>query len=200
MVTLTSTLCRLVHWCSLHLFCIYFGVPEFTSLQKYAYMYGWKRDGSGELCVCVCVCRWGSPGTRRAIKPVCSPVGEERTKAKCQRQMDSVIATCAAGPTTKTPRERVCACVDCVRLRSLCVVTCAYMFLKMQPTHWNAQKNTSSVLYILPGLFLKYSRANFFIEIKFCVWLILIYNPLILTIKNPLSYLNYPSCMYCAHV
>lgn len=67
--------------------------------------------------VCLYVCVWlGFPWDQGAIKPVCSPVGEERNKAKCQRQMASVIATWAAGPSTKAPRESVCACVDCVCL------------------------------------------------------------------------------------
>lgn len=54
----------------------------------------------------ICVCSWVSPWDHRAVKPVCSPVGEERNKAKCQRQMASVIATCAAGPATKTLRGK----------------------------------------------------------------------------------------------
>lgn len=46
--------------------------------------------------VCVCVCVVGGGGSSwdsRAIKPVCYLVGEERNKAKCQRQMASVTAT-----------------------------------------------------------------------------------------------------------
>lgn len=58
----------------------------------------------------------GFPWDQGTIKPVCSPVGEERKEAKCQRQMASVTATLAAGPTTKAPRKSVRTCVDCVGL------------------------------------------------------------------------------------
>lgn len=94
--------------------------------------YGWKRDGTGELCVSL-----GFPWDRGAIKPVCSPVGEERNKAKCQRQMASVIATCATGPTTKTLRVCVCVCWSVCLCRWVCLweKQCTHMHIQSLCCH-----------------------------------------------------------------
>ena len=159
----------------------------------------WYRGNACvHVCVCVCVCvraSLGFPWDQGAIKPVCSPVGEERNKAKCQRQMASVIATCAAGPTTKTQRESVCACVDCMRLcrwacpsetqwahvhmQSLCWNMCTYsMFLKTQTSTlvWHKQwvvcyecvTRLAWHYWVTGRKMCEILGANLFIETKFC--------------------------------
>lgn len=110
----------------------------------------------------ICVCSWVSPWDHRAVKPVCSPVGEERNKAKCQRQMASVIATCAAGPATKTLRGK--ARVDVSTQVTAFVLSHAFMrYRKCKPTQQQKNKKICPSnfltcfqrrIYKMPGIFL----------------------------------------------
>lgn len=118
----------------------------------------------------ICVCSWVSPWDHRAVKPVCSPVGEERNNAKCQRQMASVIATCAAGPATKTLRGK--ARVDVSTQVTAFVLSHAFMrYRKCKPTQ--QQKNKK----ICPSNFLTCFQRRIYkmpghIPLKFHVFFI----------------------------